>query len=127
MSNLRKYIDTEYASIWLERGIINIIWKGNRISLEMAQEAVQHRLLLSQKKEYPLYVDIRNIVTVDAKTRNFLRGDVGTSQASAAALHVNNPVTKLIGKVFITIDTPSRPTALYTDKTKALEWLEGFK
>jgi hypothetical protein len=127
MQERKQYIETEYMTLWLEDGIMNVIFKGATISLEMAKQVVEHRLLLSQKKVYPLYVDIRNIIYIDAKTREFLSGEEGTCQASAAALHINNPVTKLLGNVFIATDNPIRPAELFTDKTKAMEWLAGFK
>ena len=127
MQELKQYIETEYVTIWLEDGIIHVIWKGATITLEMAKQCVEHRLLLSEEKVCPLYVDIRNVIYVDAKTRAFLSGEAGTCQASAAAIHINNPVTKFIGNVFISTDKPIRPAQLFTDKTKAMKWLEEFK
>lgn len=127
MMSQEKYIDTEFVSIWLEHGIMNVIWKESKVSYELAESVVKLRLQLSQKNEYPLYVDARKIISIDARTREYLSGVEGTSQAKAAAIHVQNPVTKFLGNIFLNIDNPLRPAALFTNKQKALDWLEDYK
>lgn len=127
MEKLKLRVNTDHVSMWLEDGIMNIIWKGTSISLEAAEHTVRHRLELSQGNSYPLYVDIRSIISVDGRTRKYLSSDLGTCQATAAALHVGNPVGKFLGRIFISMNSPMKPTEIFTDKTKALKWLKHFK
>jgi hypothetical protein len=127
MKNTQIRVDTNHVSMWVEHGIMNVIWKGSCISIEAAELTVKHRLELSAGNTYPLYVDIRSIISIDSKARKYLSSELGTCQALAAALHVNNPVGKFIGKLFIITNNPIKPTELFMDKNKALKWLERFK
>lgn len=110
-----------------EEGIIHAIFGLNTVlTIEYAKKLVDYRLSISGTKSYPLYIDIRGIISIDKQTRKFLSGVEGTKQASAAAIHVDNPISKLFGNMFIIIDRPEKPIKLFTSKAKALKWLKRF-
>jgi hypothetical protein len=55
MQEHQQRIEAEHVKLWIEHGIMNVIWKGATISLEMDKSAVEHCLLLSQKNVYIIY------------------------------------------------------------------------
>lgn len=111
-----------------QEGTIHVIFGLNTVlTLEYAKKLVDYRLSISGAMSYPLYIDIRGVVSIDGQTRKFLSGVEGTIQAYAAAIHVDSPISKLFGNMFITIDRPEKPIKLFTSKAKALKWLKKFK
>jgi len=112
------------ALLRIEQGIFQVVFERNTILvLEDAKRIVAQRLILSGDKEYPLYIDIRGIVSIDEPTRKYLAGPEGTSKVIKAAIHVDNPISKLLGNIFLTVDNPPKPAKLFTDKIKAMKWL----
>lgn len=117
------YIETDKP--WIEDGIVHVVFKkGTVLSIDLAKKVVQERIKMSNGKDYPLYVDIRGVLSVDAKTRNYLSGEEGVKNALCAAVHVDNPMSKFFANLFIAVNKPIKPTKLFTDKEKAMKWLK---
>ena len=113
------------AKMQLEDGVFHIVFEKYIImTLECAKEVLNLRLEITEYKDYPLYVDIRGILSIDRNSRKYLSSQEGTKNALAAAIHVNNPISKFLGNLFIKVDKPEKPTKLFTDKKNALEWLK---
>jgi hypothetical protein len=113
---------------WIEEGIFCYVFEPNTIlTLTAAKELVQERLKISGNLDYPLYIDVRGIISVDTEARNFLSGEEGTKNAIAAAIHVDNPMSKFFANLFLTVNKPQRPTKLFTKKEAAIRWLKKFK
>ena len=119
--------DIDGAEIWIEDGIFNVTFKKDTVlSFEYAKRLVHQRLKMSNNIDFPLYIDIRGILSVDGKTRKYLRSGEGTQNAMAAAIHVASPISKFLGNLFITVDKPDKPTKLFTNRDKAIKWLRKF-
>lgn len=116
------------AKIWIEDGIVQVVFEPNsNVSLDSAKEIIAHRLKITEFQNYPLYVDIRGILFVDEKTRKHLSSHEGTKCAIGAAIHVDNPISKFFGNLFITVNKPDKPTKLFTNKDRAIQWLKKIK
>lgn len=121
-------IDTPHYTLWIEDGIIHNVYKPDLImTIDIAIEMVNHRLKLTNDITYPLFVDIRNLVAIKAEARRYLAGSEAVKYASAGAIYLDNHLLYLVGQVFLKIDNPAIPSRLFTDKEKALHWLETFK
>jgi hypothetical protein len=113
---------------WIEEGIFYYVFERNSIlTLAAAKQLVQERLRISGDQDYPLYIDVRGIIAVDTDARNYLSGEEGTKNARAAAIHVDNPMSKFFANLFLTVNKPQRPTKLFTKKEAAIRWLRKFK
>lgn len=125
MENL---IDGLYCSTWLENGIIYHIYKPNLIiNIDIAKQMVAHRLEVTKKTIRPVFVDVCNMVAIDAPSRKYLAGPEAVKYVSAGAIYLDNYLQFLAGTVFLKIDNPLIPSRLFTTKEKALLWLEQFK
>ena len=121
-------IDTSYCSSWLENGIVYNVYKpGLIITIDIAKQMVGQRLEVSKNISRPVFIDIRNLIAIDAASRSYLAGDEGVKYASAGAIYLNNYIQFLLGNVFLKIDNPLIPTRLFTEKEKALLWLQQHK
>lgn len=125
---LENFIETDHAQYWIEEGIIHVIYKSNLlISLDIAKKMVAERLKLTAGKTMPLYADIRGLISIDTISRKYLAGEEAIKNLSAGAIHINGLISKLAGNIFITVEKPPIPTKLFTDRDKAIGWLEKFK
>lgn len=123
-----KKIETDYAKFWIENGILFFIFKpGLILSERISKQMVQERLKISNGVIRPMFIDIRHLVSTDIKARKYMASEEAILFISAGAIHVNGLISKLAGNIFITVDKPLVPTKLFTDKDKAIRWLEKFK
>lgn len=122
------YVKTKFAEMWLENEIIHVVHPPKiQITLEIAQECVEERLKLSAGNVYPLFSDLRNIVSVDEDARQYLSQGDAVKYLSAGAFLVGNSVNKLMAATFILFNRPVVPTKFFTNITEALRWLEYHK
>ncbi len=125
---MKGYIDTPYYKMWLENGIIYHVYKPDLIiTIDIAREMVNHRLELTNATTYPVFIDVRNLISIKADARKHLAGPEAVKYVSAGAIYLDNYLHYLTGMVFLKIDTPAIPSRLFTGKEKALRWLEMFK
>lgn len=125
---MREKIDTPFYIMYLEDGIIHQIYKPELIiTIEVAKQMVSHRLEITRSITRPVFVDVRNLVAIDSASRKYLAGELAVKYVSAGAIFLDNYIHYLAGTVYIKIDKPAVPSKLFTDKNKALKWLEPFK
>lgn len=122
------YYEDEHSKMWVENGIVYQFYKAELIlDLAIAKKMVAARLSISNGIIRPVFVDIRNIVSLDSATRKYFAGGEAVELISAGALYLDNCLARMAGNIFLKIDKPVVPTRLFTNKEKALQWLEVFK
>ncbi len=122
------FFETDYMEIWIEQGIICIVFKKNLIlSEEIAKDMVNERLKISNGVIRPLFADISELASVDIKARKYLAGEEAARFISAGAIRVNGLISKLAGNIFLSVDKPLVPSKLFTDRDKAIEWLKKYR
>ncbi len=124
-------VTTQFIDIWVEQEIIFIIFKQNiAITLDVAKGIVKERLKISDGLKRPVLIDIRNLTLIDSASREYLVSDVATYLLNAGGIlfdsSFKNYLAVIAGNIFIKIDKPKIPTQLFTDKEKALEWLQAY-
>lgn len=77
-------------------------------------------------RSIPVLVDIRNVGTVEREARVLFSGEVAMRLTRAAAVLVDSPVSRIIGKFFIGLNRPGYPIRMFSSEKKALEWLRGY-
>lgn len=124
MSNPR--FENEYASFWIEEGIVYFVYKPNAVvSIEAARKIVEDRVRFQDREDFPIYCDIRGLKSADKEARNYLAKE-GSSYARAVAVVVDSPMSKIIGNIYLGLNKPITPSRLFTDEKDAVEYLKQF-
>jgi hypothetical protein len=118
--------ENEYASFWIEAGIVYFVYKPNSVvSLEAARKIVEDRVRFQKQQDFPIYCDIRGMKSADKEARNYLAKE-GSSYARAVAVVVDSPMSKIIGNIYLGLNKPITPSRLFTDQKDAIEYLKQF-
>ncbi len=99
---------------------------GSVITIDIAKEMVKRRLEYSEGISYPILLSGEGTRAIDKGARDYLskEGQVGVL---AGAILVHSVYTEFFGNFFLKVTKSEVPAKLFTDKKKALEWLEQFK
>jgi hypothetical protein len=121
------HLENEYVKIWIEEGILFMIYKKDHIDIQYAKNAVESRLALSQGKSYPVFVDLNHVKGVTKDARGFLAGDQAADLINASALWGVHEMIKMLANFYLALNKPDVPVKFFSDKQKALEWLGKYK
>lgn len=123
-----RYSKTDSFEIWYEDGIIFTEFEKNTVlNLEISHQVVAARLAVSNKCPTPIFIDLTNVFYTDTKARKYMATKEAVEFITAGAFLLDNEIMRLAGNIFIQIDKPLIPTKLFTDKDKALQWLQAYK
>jgi hypothetical protein len=123
---MNKTLQNQYVDLELKDGILFLTYK-KKITLEIAKEVVKLRKLFSEGGIYPMLISGTNVAFFEKEARDFLSSAEGVEGVSAGAIIGNSVFHIYLGNFFIKVSKPSIPAKLFTDREKALKWLEGFK
>lgn len=121
-------ITTRVARVWLaEDGIVRIMHAtGAEVALEDAQETMAAYLKINMGKRLPLFVDTKTMKSLAREARHYYAGEEAAKVASAVAIIVGTPVSRVLGNFYIGLSNPHLPSRLFTSEAEALEWLKGY-
>jgi hypothetical protein len=121
-------VETIKNRLWLgEDGIVRIIWVPNaEVSLEDAQETMAAYMRISNGKKRPLLVDTKNMKAFSREARKFYAGEEAAKVASAVAIIVGTPVSRVLGNFYLGLSNPHLPSRLFSSEDEAMEWLKGY-
>lgn len=123
-----RYVENQYAEIWFENGLVYAICKPDCVlSIDATRLIVQDRKRVSNGKKSPIFLDLRNMVSADNATRTYLASAESQEYITAGAILINNYIQRMLMNLWLKIDKPVIPTKGFTDKEKALQWLEQYK
>jgi hypothetical protein len=118
-------------TIWwdAERGFIMVEHdEGAELDIELGRASSQAYKQVTGGKASPLFVDFSQIKSITKETRDYFSQDPRhTETYTAVALQVNNVLSRVLANFFMGINKPVRPTRVFDDRAKALEWLEQFR
>lgn len=122
------YLENQYVKIWIEEGVLYEVFKpGATLDLSAAKLVLEDRLKVSNEVSMPIFVDMTELVIADNKARAFMGSKEGTAFLTCGAFLINNELNKLLINIFIKFSHPSIPTRFFTNKEKAMQWLEETK
>jgi hypothetical protein len=116
------------ARLWLgEDGIVRIIHvSGAEVTLEDARETMAAYLKINGGKRLPLFVDTKTMKSMSRETRKYYAGEEAAKVASAAAIIVGTPASRVLGNFYLGLSNPHLPSRLFSSEEEALEWLKGY-
>jgi SpoIIAA-like len=121
-------IVTRVTKVWLgEDGIARVIhFQGAEVTLEDAKETMTAYLEISKGKRLPLFVDTKEMKFMSREVRLYYASEEAAKVASAVAIIVGTPVSRVLGNFYLGLSNPHLPSRLFSSEQEALEWLKGF-
>jgi hypothetical protein len=118
--------ETRFAIAEIKNGMLFITYKkGISITLEDAKEMIKNRLLFTQNVSYPMLVQDEGISFIAKEARDFMSKE-GTEGVIAGAFVLKSVYSTFLINFYLSVTRPKVPNRMFTDPTKALEWLEQF-
>lgn len=119
-------IENEFAKFWIDRGIMHFVYKEALVvDLQAAKKIVEDRIRCQDNIPYPAFADCRGLKEINREARNYLAKE-GSNLIVACALLSDSVVHKTMANFYLTLNKPSTPTKLFTDKNDALVWLQQY-
>ena len=121
--------ETATARIGLDdSGVLVVrIRHGSRQRPADARENLDIALSETAGRRRPILVDITGSPPLDAETRHLYSGQTLIAGFTALALVVEgSPLGIMMGNVYFRVARPGIPTHLFTEETRAFEWLAGY-
>jgi hypothetical protein len=122
----RTMTDTKTAVIQMsDDGLVIVrIRDGAYQSVEDAKTNLATAMAETGGRRRPLLVDIRAAQPLDADARHHYSGQALIDSFSAMALLVESSfLGRAMGNVYLRVARPGIPTQLFTDESRAVEWL----
>ncbi len=111
-----------------ENGIMNVVFKENcSVGIKDAEEAVNWVSEIANGRRFLNLMEGENNSEVDAEVRAFSASKNQNKFTIADALVVNSVAHKLLTNFYLKFNKPVKPTRLFTDKERAIEWLLSQK
>ena len=120
--------ETATARIALDDdGILTVLIRDDaRQQPRDARENLEAAVAETQGRRRPLLVDITRAQPLDAETRHIYSGRTLVDGFTALGLVVEaSPLGLMMGNVYFRVASPGIPARLFTDDTRARDWLKG--
>jgi len=119
---------TRVTKVWIgEDGIARIIHvPGAEVTLEDAKETMAAYLKINKGKRLPLFVDTKTMRSLAREARKYYAGEEAAKVASAVAIIVGTPVSRVLGNFYLGLSNPHLPSRLFSSENEALAWLKGY-
>jgi hypothetical protein len=126
VKNISQIKENAYISWIIEGGILYLkVKKTAEFNLQMAKVCVKDLEEYTGHKPYPCLMSVVEIKTITKEARDYFANE-GDSHILANAMVVKAPIMKMISNFYIMVNRPRKPTKMFTDKARALEWLSQF-
>ncbi len=120
--------EDEFIYIKIIDGIICCETKKEMIiNYEFAEFAINERIKICGNQYYPLLNDVRKVKYITKDAMHLLNSDKGTCYLTAGAFIIKSKAQEIFGNFFIKFKSHKVPAKLFTDRTKALQWLQQYK
>jgi hypothetical protein len=119
---------SQVAKIWVgEDGVCRVIYvPGAEVTLEDAQETMAAYKKINNGKRLPLFIDTKTMRSFSREARHYFAGEEAARCASAAAIIVGTPVSRVLGNFYLGLSNPHLPSRLFSSEDEALAWLKGY-
>jgi hypothetical protein len=120
-------IETRTCRLWHEAGLLRgQFHDGAEVTAEDAQLNLAQSLTLNAGRRMRTRIDVRAVKSQTAEARSAFAGPVSLQVASAVALLVGSPLSRVLGSFFLRFNRPEMPTRLFTSEADAQRWLREF-
>lgn len=120
---------TSQGEVWMDTdGILHQAYPpGTEINMEDSlQELEIYKTHYCKEKMRPIIVDISNVKKVSKESRDIYSSEEMGNILTAAALIVNNPVSRILGNFYMGISKTKMPIRIFSRSDEAKKWLVDF-
>jgi hypothetical protein len=109
------------------QGIIFVELDPNAVlDIEQARGATVAMNEVGKGIARPLFVDFTNMKSQTKECRDYYSKNPDHIKTySAIAILISNPLSRVFANFFIGLNKPLKPTRLFDDRAKAIEWLKA--
>ena len=108
-------------------GLVKVSVDGNfEIDVPHVKIIVDTLEEFGEGKKFPLLIVVGEYTLPTPEARAYIATAESDPFASAEAYVVKSLSQKLVGNVFLSFNQPARPTKMFNDEEKAIEWLNTF-
>jgi hypothetical protein len=119
--------ESRFAVVEIKDDIYYVTYKkGITINLEDAKEMIRNRLIFAGNASYPMLVEEEGISSIAKDAREYMSKE-GTAGVTAGAFILKSVYSTFLINFYLTVTRPKIPYRMFTDKTKAIEWLQQYK
>ncbi len=124
----KKQTPTNFFSVaLLDNGIVHVRIKGPEdIDIEKAKQMIEGIGEACGGIKRPVLVSADVFSAPTAEARVFLAKKESNPYALAAAYIARSLAEKIVMNAFLKFNKPARPTKMFTNEAKAMEWLTTF-
>jgi len=122
-----KFYYSKNFKIEIINNIVQITVYCEFADFDIVNEGILSRNELCEGKTYPLFSDIRTLKSSTREARERMAAKDAGIGVSAVAILINSKAQRIIYNFFNSIYKAPAPTRLFTNKEKALKWLEQYK
>lgn len=97
------------------------------VTVTIAKQIVNAMQNLQSKAKLPVIIVVEDFTLPSKETREYLAQKAASPFASAEAYVVKSIAQKLVGNFYLNVNKPERPTKIFNNTCKALDWLEKYK
>ena len=113
-----------YASLRYEEPVVYITFKqGSELGFPEMKELVQYAEALSGFKNYFVFSNVGDHVTVTPEGRRFAFNAKNSPYQKGTAVLVKNNVVSIAANLYVGFQQPDFPYKVFTEKQKAIDWL----
>ena len=122
---------TEYTedrfSIKIMQGIVYVEFLVAHADYNLVNDMITKRLEITKDNTYPMFSDLRLIKSNTRESRERMAGKDAGFGVSGVAILINSKIHRIMYSFFHNIYKSPAPARLFTDRDKALKWLEQYK
>jgi len=108
-------------------GLAQVKITGNvDIDVTHVKQIVSMLAEIGGKRKFPLLIMSGEFTLPTPEARAYIATPESDPYASAEAYLIKSFSQRLVGNVYLSFNKPARPTRLFTDETKAVDWLKTF-
>ncbi len=127
----QNYKEYRTISFWTEEHDNIIFFKYTpklEITIEVAREIVESRLLYTNGKPVYTLIDFTNVKSVTKEARDFMNSaEGGLKGISGGAFLSNNVVATLFINLYLKVSNPPVPAKFFNTQKDAVEWLKKIR
>ncbi|MDD3875944.1 MAG: STAS/SEC14 domain-containing protein [Bacteroidales bacterium] len=121
-----KYADDKF-SFELIDGILHVLAITEFVDFKTIDDAINKRNEYLKDKKYPMFSDIRKVKSITREARERLAAEDAGTGVNAVAILVSTKAQRIIYSFFNSIYGAPAPAKIFSNKEKALAWLQQYK
>lgn len=117
-------IEGQYFDYILKAGYIEVRYKVNLITIDIAKESVRVRKELSGGNAYPILVNGAQVAKFDKESRDYLSSDEATDGVLAGGILAKSVFQATLANFFLKVTKPKIPAKLFTKEEDIIKWFD---